>query len=143
MDKNKALAGYIGTYPSLFSWLYFNTINMSPGETAFIPDADSLLEDYIDGSQKREYMFSVAFMREYDTGTSEVNADALSEAQNFSAWIKEQDGNGIYPEWGDDNDILGMDVLTEIPLMTADQDAGVARYLMQLKITYLTQGKEI
>lgn len=136
MDKNEAVSQFINMYPSMFSWLYFNTINMMPGNVSLITDADNVIQEFNDGTQERNYVFNVAFMKEYDTGTSDVNMQAMQETQNFNKWIFEQDCNANYPNFGNDL-VMGMSVLSEIPLMSIDEDANVARYMLQISISYL------
>lgn len=137
MDKNKSLQTFITSYPQLYSWLYFNTIISLPGNVALLTDADNLVEEYVDGSKLREYVFAVTFSRSYDTGTSDINADAMAEAERFGDWIAEQSYQENFPEWGSNISIQEMLVLTKIPLMTVDTESQTAQYMMQLKINYL------
>lgn len=136
MDKNEAVSQFIANYPAIYSWIYFNVINMSPGDVSLITDSDNLINSFIDGTELRDYVFNIAFIKTYDTGTSDINMEAMKEAQNFNEWIKEQDKNAIYPDFGND-DVLSMSVLSPIPLMSIDTDASAARYMLQIGVSYL------
>lgn len=137
MDKNKALSDWVSTYPNLYNWLYFNTIIILPDNVSLMTDSDNVIEEYIDGSSKRDYNFVINFMKNYDTGTSDINIEAMAESQNFNKWLKEQVRLKNFPQWGDNNVIDDIEVLSEVPLMSVDNDANVAKYMLQLKIIYL------
>lgn len=137
MDKNKALMEYIAEYPQVYSWIYFNTITMLPGNTSLLTDADQLITSYINGSEEREYIFNVAFIHPYDTNTSDINVDAMAETENFINWIDEQNLIARYPDWSSNNlNITGIEVLSKIPLMTIDNTTNTAQYVIQCRITY-------
>lgn len=137
VDKNKAIIDYINTYPQIYSWIYFNAVIMFPGNTSILTDADLLIEEYIDGSQSRQYIFNVAFVHSYDTNTSDINVDAMAETNNFINWIEENDLNNVYPVWNDP--ISSISVLSQIPLMTIDTETSTAQYTLQCKIDYLKE----
>lgn len=136
-DKNKILQDFLANYPKLYSWLYFNTIISLPGEISLLTDADNIVEEYVDGSTLREYVFAVTFSQSYDTGTSDINANAIAEAQKFGEWVEEQNYQEVFPDWGANISIQEMQVLTRIPLMTVDTESQTAQYMMQMKINYL------
>lgn len=140
MDRNEAVSEFIKSYPALYSWLYFNTINMMSGAVALITDSDNLVQKFINGVEERSYIFNIAFVQTYDSGTSETNMQAMKEAQNFNAWVKEQDSLKNYPDFGEDI-VLSLNVLSEIPLMTIDTESSVANYMLQLSISYLRKEK--
>lgn len=135
MDKNKALVEFINTYPQVYSWVYFNTITMLPGNTSLITDSDKLIREYIDGSQYRKYIFNIAFVHNYDTNTSDINIDAMAETDNFIKWVEEQSSEGNYPLW--DETIDSMEVLSKLPILTVDPDNNTAQYVIQMQINYL------
>lgn len=140
MDRNEAVSDFIKTYPSLYSWLYFNTVNMQSGDVAMITDEDREVNRFIDGTQEREYIFNIAFVQMYDNSTSDTNIQAMEETQNFNAWVKEQDSAQNYPDFGEDT-VNSINVLSEIPLMGIDENSNTASYMLQLSISYLTKGE--
>lgn len=142
-ERNKAVYEYLQNYPKLYSWLYFNTILDAPGNASMLTGNDVVLTEYLDGSEVHSYIFSVVFMREYDTGTSDVNAEAIAEAGNFIEWIKEQNETGNYPVFGAGEEIHNISVNDVMPSMAVDAEGGVARYTLTVVITYMTAGKEI
>lgn len=140
MDRNEAVSDFIKTYPALYSWLYFNTVNMQSGDVAMITDEDREVNMFIDGTQEREYIFNIAFVQMYDNSTSDTNMQAMEETQNFNAWIKEQNFARNYPDFGKDT-VNSINVLSEIPLMGIDENSNTASYMLQLSISYLRKEK--
>lgn len=136
VNYNQSVYDYVEQYPQLSSWLYFNTINMAPYNASMITGTDNLLKEYIDGSQQRQYVCQIAFMREYDTGTSDVNMIAMEEAQNFNRWIEEQDNKRIYPIFNENDIIEKIEGTTQIPEMSVDNNSSIARYTMAIRIIY-------
>ena len=138
-ERNKAIYEYLQSYPQLYSWLYFNTILNAPGNASMLTGNDVVITEYLDGSAIRNYIFSVAFMREYDSdGTSDINQEAMAEAGNFISWLAEQEENGNYPVFADNEVIQGITVNDLIPNMAVDQESGIARYTLTVVITYLS-----
>lgn len=134
--KEQALKDYISNYPQLYSWLYFNVVLESPGNTSLLTDSDNVLNEYIDGSKEREYLFSVAMVKEYDSGTSDINMYAMQESANFVEWIKSNNDAGIFPDFGENCIIEHIEVITEVPTLAVDIERNVARYLISLRIPY-------
>ena len=142
-ERNKAVYEYLQNYPQLHSWLYFNTILNAPGNASMLTGNDVAITEFVDGSSIRNYIFSVAFMREYDSdGTSDINVDAMEEAGNFAEWIEEQDNAGNFPVFGENEAVEWIRVNDTVPNMAVDQESGVARYTLNVVISYLTAGKE-
>lgn len=137
IDKNKALSTYIKTYPQLYGWLYFNVINMAETNMSLVMDADNIVSEFIDGAKIREYIFQISMIKPFDTGTSEINIDALKETQNFNAWIKSQNEARNFPIWNSTDIIDSIESLTEIPTMEVDSEKNLAKYTIQVKINYL------
>ena len=142
MDKNKAVYEYLQTYPQLHNWLYFNTIINAPENASMLTADDVVLQSYIDGTEIRNYIFEVAFLKEYDTGTSEINADALEETTHFIEWIEEQNTNGNFPVFNENEEVQGSEVNNTVPSMAVDQNSGVARYTINVVISYLKERME-
>ena len=136
VNHNKAIYDFVEQYPQLSSWLYFNTINMAPYNASMLTGTDNLLKEYIDGAEQRQYVCQIAFMREYDTGTSDVNISAMEEAQNSNKWVEEQDSIKNYPIFSDNEEIEKIEGTTQIPEMSVDTDSSIARYTLSVRITY-------
>lgn len=136
-ERNKAVYEYLQSYPQLHSWLYFNTILDAPENASMLTGDDVVITEYIDGSKLKNYIFEVAFLKEYDTGTSDINADAIEEAGNFCDWIDEQNELENFPVF-DDGEVQGIQINNQLPNMAVNQDTGTARYTLACVITYLT-----
>lgn len=136
MMKAEAISNYIKMYPQLYTWLYFNVVMEAPNEAALLTDSDNVLNEYIDGSKDREYLFSVALMKSYDTGTSDINMQAMKEVNNFIDWVKSNNDTGIYPDFGENCDVESVEVLTDVPELATDSEQNIARYLIYMRIPY-------
>lgn len=134
--KAERIKEYLETYPQLYSWLYFNTVINAPENTSMLTDSDNVLEEYIDGTKVREYLFTVAMVKEYDTGTSDTNMEALKEAENFIEWVKHNNELNIFPNFGGKCDIKEVEVIDEVPQLAVDGERNIARYTISLKINY-------
>lgn len=139
--KAEAIRDYIKLYPQLYTWLYFNTVVESPGNTSMLTDSDNVLQEYIDGSKDREYLFSVAMVKEYDTGTSDINMDALKETESFIQWVQSNNETNIFPDFGDKCSIDSVEVLTDVPELAVDPEKNIARYLISMRIPYTERRK--
>lgn len=142
MDKNQAVYEYLQTYPKLHSWLYFNTILDAPENASMLTGNDVAINEFIDGSSLRNYMFSVAFMKEYDAGTSDINREAIEETSHFTEWVEQQNHNEIFPDFGESNTVHEIWITDTVPNMAVDQESGIARYTLNVVISYLKQPME-
>lgn len=139
-ERNKAVYEYLQTYPQLHSWLYFNTILDAPENASMLTADDVVIQEFIDGATLGNYIFEIAFLKEYDTGTSDINADAIEEAGNFCSWIDEKNELGDFPVF-DDGEVQQIQINNQMPNMAVNQDTGTARYTLVCVISYLTGGK--
>lgn len=141
MDKSKAIYEYLQTYPQLHSWLYFNTVISAPDNASMLTGNDVKIREYVDGSSLNNYIFSVAFMRQYDEGTSDINADAMEETGHFIEWLEEQELTGNFPVLDDNEEIQSIQVNDTMPTLAVDQETGTARYTLGVVISYLRNGR--
>lgn len=135
--KAKAITDYIKKYSQSHNWLYFNVVLKAPGRASVITDSDNTIQEYLDGSKDKEYQFMVEMAKNYDTGTSDANMEALEEIKEFIDWINENEAKGIYPEFPDNCMIESIEVLGEMPEVVVDPTKNIARYRISLKIKYL------
>lgn len=134
--KEEQISEYLKAYPQLYTWLYFNTVVNSPGNTSMLTDSDNVLIKYIDDSKEREYIFTVAMVKDYDTGTSDTNMEALKEAENFIEWVKHNNELNIFPNFGEKCDIKEVEVIDEVPQLAIDGEQNIARYTIGLRVNY-------
>lgn len=136
-EKARKISEYLNTYPQLYNWLYFNTVTNAPGDMSMLTDSDNKIPpQYIDGSWDKEYIFAVAMVKQYDTGTSDINMEALEETENFIEWVKENNKLEIFPDFGELCNISGMEVVDEVPQLAVDGEQNIARYTVSMKINY-------
>ena len=90
---------------------------------------------------KKELAFAIDMITSYDnSGTSDVNMEALDEVQNFSEWIDSQSIDSG-PDFGEKCTIEKIEVLTNAPTLLVDTTNQLSKYQFQVKITY-TERKE-
>ena len=135
--KAKAITDYIKKYSQSHNWLYFNVILKAPGSTSVITDSDNTIQEYIDGSKDKEYQFMVEMAKNYDTGTSEANMEALEETKEFIDWVNDNEQKGDYPIFPDNCLMESIEVLGEMPEVVVDPIQNIARYRISLKIKYI------
>lgn len=143
MDKNKAVYEYLQNYPQLHSWLYFNTVENAPNNASMLTGNDVIINEYIDGSNLKNYIFSVAFLCEYDTGTSDINSDAVEEVSHFVEWIEEQEERGVFPDFGENAAVISILINDTVPNMAVDNESGIARYTFNVVISYVESKRGI
>ena len=84
-----------------------------------------------------DYPGAVAIVKEYSTDMDALNLEAMNFAQAFMDWLEIQDNKGIYPEFPDSCQIKKMECLQNMPnLAGINAKEGLARYMIQCKITY-------
>ena len=136
MTKADAIIEYFNNYPQLYSWLYLNSVTNSVGNTAMLTDSDNVLREYIDGSKDKEYIFAIAMVKDFDTGTSDINANALGESENLIEWVEENNNNETYPDFGEKCSIEEIEIINNVPQLAIDSENNIARYLISMKINY-------
>nr|DAV62662.1 MAG TPA: Minor capsid protein from bacteriophage [Caudoviricetes sp.] len=129
-------------YEPLGHWMYFNATPMFVGAVTMnsVPGV-RIVQKFIDGSMKKELAFAIDMITSYDnSGTSDVNMEALDEVQNFSEWIDKQSIDSG-PDFGEKCSIEKIEVLTNAPTLLVDTTNQLSKYQFQVKITY-TERKE-
>lgn len=141
-DKNQALWEFISKYPNIPSYLTFNSIIELINSTGLIPvSSEDAIETYTDGSSRREYVFAIAQMYVYDTGTSQTNIISMGDMQAFMDWIIAQNEAGNYPDFGEDCFVESIEPLQNMPNLAGTSENMVAKYMFQFRIVYYQEGK--
>ena len=138
INRYQAITNWLTEYVPYYSWIYFNVSSSTPDELSVSSvQNERVLEEYIDGTRTVEFPFAITLAKEYDTGTSDINLDAIQEFENISAWIEEQNEIENYPDFGDNITIEKIEVLETVPSVSVDNETGVAKYMAQYLITYM------
>ena len=81
-NKHKAVLNWLANYPELNSselnsFLYFNTVKEELEFTSVNTITNESVEKEFYGSAIKNYDFALVMMKQYDTGTSEINVDEI------------------------------------------------------------------
>ena len=99
--------------------------------------SDKVKKKYITGDVLKEYGFTIVIVKSYSSCQDDLNLEAMNFAQAFMDWLEIQDKKGIYPEFPDGCQIKKMECLQNMPnLAGINAKEGLARYMIQCKITY-------
>lgn len=154
MDKNKAVINFLITCPVIYnSPLYFNFINAENDNKQFITVANDIAvhQPYIDGSVLKQYTFTLIDFKSVaynpivkTTGYDDENVADMLQVQEIIDWITAQNELRNYPNFGLDNYIDNMVVLTDNPNLNSIDTTvspALARYSITIRITYLDKSK--
>lgn len=119
------------------NWLYFNATPMMIGTTAMNSIAGNrVTKRFIDGTKQHELIFAIDMITQYDNqGTSDINMQAMDEVDSFATWLDTIEKEN-YPDLGVNNEILKIEVLTNVPNLLIDSTQQLAKYQFQTRITY-------
>lgn len=119
------------------SWLYFNATPTVVGTTAMNSVAGNrVTKRFIDGTKQHELLFGIDMITQYDNqGTSDINMQAMDEVNKFAEWLDTLSVDN-YPDFGENNTILKIEVLTNVPNLLIDSTQQLAKYQFQTRITY-------
>ena len=129
VSKVKELAG---------SMLNFNFSPESPNSISLLTNySDKGRKKYITGDALKEYGFSIIIVKEYSSESDDLNLEAMNFAQTFMEWLEEQNEKKEYPDFGENCTIEKMENLQNMPnLSGVNYEAGLARYMIQVRIIY-------
>lgn len=140
MDINVAMLNYLRGCEELGYFLKFNTITTSVGEVSIDTiSSDYALKRYTNGDQLKEYIFAIVLMKLHDTGDlSDINTESMYDATKVAEWIDEQNRIGNLPAI---SGVQSIENLQNMPDIAGVDENGVAKYLMQCKVTYIEERK--
>ena len=119
--------------------LGFNYSPEDTGTAAIIPQyTDRNLRAYVNGDVQRAYDFAFIIVRPYSTEPIDLlNIEAMNLGQAFMDWVEAQEKEGNYPDFGEGCEMARIEVLQNMPnLASVNAEEGVARYMIQGRITY-------
>ena len=120
------LSEWVSPYPALKSWLYFNTTDMSDGNTSLnSTSGHTKVKEFIDGSYDAELKFGLTMVMPYDTEQSTMNLDAFEEVSNFAEWVE---NNEDYPDFGEKYKVTDVYILDMSPNIAVDTQQSLAKY---------------
>lgn len=136
MDKNKAVYEWIKQCP-VFERLFFNFGTAKENTSTFIPiPADNTVKQDIFGNKTKHYDFAVSTFGTIDDITFEgtENIAAMNLLQELTEWIKQQNRERNFPDFGDKCFIESISAVQNIPASLRMQS--ISKYMSQYRILY-------
>ena len=118
--------------------LYFNFSGTDDGDTAIATSGDTVIAEYIDGSQRRQYAFDlVRFLPFTETENDAGNVAMMEDVDAIIQWVEEQNAAGNLPEFPNSCTAESVRVLNEYAGYVAAQDESCAKYMIPFAIDYI------
>lgn len=167
MDKNKAMIKFLLQCPTILdNPLFFNFADEQDGSLHYITETDTKKRSYIDGSEQKQYTFSIAsyssvshnaVIKDDDEILMNENIENMSKVQEILDWIDEQahpselnaDGTQKepnFPDFGQDCIIESMETMQSDPDINGidtSVNPPIARYSVGVRLTYLDNSKKV
>lgn len=150
MDKNQAVIDYLLTCEGIKnSPLYFNFINAKDGTKQFLTLSNdkNIQKPYIDGSVEKRYQLTIQDFRSISINPlvkvpefSNENVSDFDDVQALLDWIKVQNKNKTFPDFGQNCIIDEISTTTDNPRLDqidATVNPPLARYSFTITINYL------
>ena len=118
--------------------LYFNFSGTDDGDTAIATSGDTLIAEYIDGSQRRQYAFDlVRYLPFTEVENDAGNVAMMEDVDAIINWAETQNAAGNLPELPDGYAAESVRVLDEYAGYVAAQDESRAKYMIPFAIDYI------
>ena len=116
----------------------FNFSPESPDSISLVTNySDRIKKEYITGETEKEYGFTIIIVKQYSSEQDDLNLEAMNFAQAFMDWLEEQNRKKVFPDFGESCTVIKMENLQNMPnLSGVNYKEGLARYMIQAKITY-------
>lgn len=135
-NKYELIATWLKSYTPLNKYLYFN---VTPYESNNVSvnsvSNDTSVDEFIDGTRRVEFLFSVDFVLDYDELKSDLNLRMNEEFIALNEWVISQDKQRNYPSFVNAN-IEKVEPLTTTPTISRDTTHSLAKYSGDFRITY-------
>lgn len=135
-NKYELIATWLKSYSPLNKYLYFN---VTPYESSNVSvnsvSNDTSVDEFIDGTRRVEFLFSVDFVLDYDELKSDLNLRMNEEFVALNEWVETQDKQRNYPSFVNAN-IEKVEPLTTTPTISRDTTHNLAKYSGDFRITY-------
>lgn len=132
--KTAAALEWAKSWEELDGFLKLNAILAKDGDASFNTSfSTNVIESYVDGTAKREFIFMLKMMLPWSDGFDSVNVEANELMESWRDWVDNQYPVNI-PKW--DVPIEEIEALYDVPAITVYADDSLAEYNFQAKITY-------
>ena len=134
-SKHRAVWDWLLTCP-LIGDLFFNAAQPKAGATVLVP-SESLVEEYIDGSQKRNYNCALTRFQSFSSDPNDMaNIMTVTDLEALGDWVKAQFKAGHLPEFPEGYTITDIRVLPAEPGYMVATDFTWAKYMIQFQVEY-------
>lgn len=136
-NYNKAIMDYLSTYPDIKTFPFFNSSTETIGNTSIVTNyGNTWVKRYKGNHGIKSYDFAIVYMGQQDSGTSDINANEMFNAEKFMLWIEQQNQNKNFPDFSNAQ-VLSIENLQNQPNFAGVNEAGnVAKYMMQIRVKY-------
>lgn len=134
-SKHMAVWEWLQSCPHI-SALFFNAARADGGYTQLVP-AESVLEEYIDGSSLRSYECTlVRYMDISFEPNDETNVEDMVDFDKLGEWVEAQNDAQRFPEFPAGQTVQQITVSPNQAGYMVMLDAGMAKYSLQFQIDY-------
>ena len=140
MSITAAIRNYLETYPGLSGGVMH--VDWLPESARYysiesVP-CEPVLKEYMDGSSRRQFQFNLASSMFYGPDV-ENQVENMEWFESFDSWIQTQNLFRRLPDLGDGRKCQSIEILSSAYPVAVDEN-GLARYQLQMGITYLQEG---
>ena len=140
MNKNEAVFQWLQGCEQIKD-LFFAFSKSENGDTVIAPISTDVWADgspFIDGSGEKIYELSIIrYESVSDLPNTTENAILIDELEKITDWIIEQAKNGVFPDFGSQDTITDLEVVST-PDIAGSDEAG-AKIMFSIRIQYLHQ----
>lgn len=135
-SKHEAVRAWLMKCPHIQD-LFFNFSRAEDGNTQLIP-SESVVDEYIDGSSRRYYECALTRYMTYSNEANDIaNINDLVDFDQVALWVEEQNDEGHFPEFPEEESIMEIGVLPNSSGYIAAMDGETAKYMIQFRIEYI------
>ena len=118
--------------------LFFNFSGTDDGDTAIATSGETVLDDYIDGSQRRRYAFElIRYLPATFDPNDPGNVTMMEDVDRIVEWVEQQNTAGNFPEFPSGSYVERVSVLDDSTGYVAATDQNMAKYMIPFAIDYM------
>lgn len=136
VDKNTAMLDYLSSAPG-FESLAFEFGEAADDQATFntMTNDDVISEDIL-GNQRMYYDFAIVIYKKITTEAYVTdNIDNANEVNQFREWVRAQNKQYHFPDFGEDCEVEEIQPLQNNPTVSRGKDH-LAKYLFQCRVIY-------
>lgn len=131
---------WLKNYVPINKWIFFNVVNAEKDSIALTSiQSQRVIKTFVDGSREMGVRFGIVLTKNFDTGTSDTNLDAMDAFEDLAQWVEEQNRNCNFPEIATGALVESVEALDSAPAVTVNNDAGVAYLRGQFEIIFMEE----